>query len=361
LNRAFSRVKVSLLPKIRDSDVLHMHVLSKLVLAPDTEAPLEGIEAWDEFWLTADAHHVHVRALDALKRIQGMSCEGLDSLVDSERARIAALMEKLPVICRELESDSVKVAIIKSLDHWPDFGSDIDLFTDAPERCVSEILRSRFDAKIVPASVGDRLANKVNYQIPGLRELVEVHFGRLGQTGEHVQLARRVLTRCRAEEFSGASLPVPAPEERLILAALQRMYRHFLLRICDVANTARIVDSDEVDFDELRHASKAAGIWPGVATYLKLVSQYVEHYRGHGLKLPYRVLRAARFGLGKVYPHAGFLRLPLFPQAAALYTRQFASSVSRDPTASLRLSLLPPLAAVAGTKFRVTGSDKGIW
>jgi hypothetical protein len=354
------KVEVYWLAELRESDILHMHVLSKLVLAPIAEEPLETIQAWDEFWLTANAHHVPVRAFDALKRFEGAR-QAFGSLLDDERARIAAVMETLPVICRELKAGGIGVAVIKSLDHWPDFGSDIDLFTAAPESRVSSIMRSRFDAKIVPASMGDRLANKVNYQIPGLDELVEVHFGRLGQTGEHVQLARRVLARSRVEEFNGASLPVPAPEERLILAALQRMYRHFLLRICDVANTARIVDSGQVDFDELRHASKAAGIWTGVATYLKLVSQYVEHYRGHGLKLPYRVLRAARFGLGKVYPHAGYLRLPLFPQAASLYTRQLAKSVRRDPTASLRLTLLPPLAAVAGTKYKVTGSDKGIW
>ena len=361
LNRAFSRVEVFLLPEIRQSDVLHMHVLSKLVLAPDAGEPIEEFKVWDGFWLTADAHHVPVRAFGALKRSEGGLHKGLDSLLDGERARVAGLMENLPVICRELEAGGIRVAVIKSLDHWPDFGSDIDLFTEAPEGSVSAIMRSRFDAKIVPATIGDRLANKVNYQIPGLRELVEVHFGRLGQTGEHMQLARRILAGSRIEEFNGVALPVPAPEERLLLAALQRMYRHFLLRICDVANTARIVDSGQVDFDELRHASKAAGIWPGVATYLNLVSQYVEHYRGHGLRLPYRVLRAARFGLGKVYPHAGFLRLPLFPQAASLYTRQLARSVGRDPTASLRLTLLPPLAAAAGTKYRVTGSDKGIW
>lgn len=338
-----------------------MHVLSQFVLAPESKAPPEQVEAWDKFWLTAEAHHVPLRACDALNQAQFAAQESLNALTEDERNRIAVAMEMLPVICRELEAGGIKVAVIKSLDHWPDFGSDIDLFTDAPEASVSAIMRSRFDAKIVPATIGDRLANKVNYQIPGLRELVEVHFGRLGQTGEHMQLARRILAGSRIEEFNGVALPVPAPEERLLLAALQRMYRHFLLRICDVANTARIVDSGQVDFDELRLASKAAGIWPGVATYLKLVSQYVEHYRGHGLNLQYRVLRAARFGLGKVYPHAGFLRLPLFPQAALLYTRQLARSVGRDPTASLRLTLLPPLAAAAGTKYRVTGSDKGIW
>lgn len=341
--------------------MFYIHLLSRLVLASDAGAESPETEECIEFWTTADAHHVSVRAATALKRARQLTSESLEARLNEERARIAASIKRLDAISRELQAGGVRIAVIKSLDHWPDFGSDIDLFTDAPESRVSALMRSRFEAQIVPATVGDRLANKVNYQIPGLEELVEVHFGRLGQTGEHVQLAHRVLERSCIEIFDGVALSVPAREERLIIATLQRMYRHFLLRICDVANTARIVDSGEVDFEEVRHASKAAGIWPGVATYLKLVSEYVEHYRGHGLKLPYRVLRAARFGLGKIYPHAGFLRLPLFPQAAALYTRQFVSSVGRDPTASLRLSLLPPLAAVAGTKYKVTGSDKGIW
>lgn len=268
---------------------------------------------------------------------------------------------RLPAICRELEANEIRVAVIKSLDHWPDFGSDIDLFTESPENRVSALMRSRFDAEIVPPTLGDRLAHKVNYRIPGLHELVEIHFGRLGQTGEHVELAHRVLDRSQLENFNGVSLPVPAPEERLIIAALQRMYRHFYIRICDIANAARIAESSEVDFDELRHASKAAGVWPGVATYLKLVSQYVEHYRGHAVQMPFRVFRAARFGVKKIYPHSGFLRLPLFPQAASLYTRQLAKSLRRDPTASLRLTLLPPLAAAAGTKYKMTGNDKGVW
>jgi hypothetical protein len=77
--------------------------------------------------------------------------------------------------------------------------------------------------------------------------------------------------------------------------------------------------------------------------------------------MPYRVFHAARFGLKKVYPHAGYLRLPLFPQAASLFTRQFARSVRRDTTASMRLSLFPPLAAAAAAKYKITGSDKGVW
>ena len=354
------RAGVCPLAEFRESDIVQIHVLSRLVLGANSQACGVEIQEDDELWKMADAHHVLIRAGRALTSLQPSSSKTSEILA-TEHARIAALIEQLPAICRELQTDGIGVAVIKSLDHWPDFGSDIDLFTDSPESRVSAVMRSRFDAEIIPPTLCDRLANKVNYRVPGLRELVEIHFGRLGQTGEHVELARRVLDRSRIENFGGVSLPVPAPEERLIIAALQRMYRHFYIRLCDIANAARIAESCEVDFDELRHASKDASVWPGVATYLKLVSQYVEHYRGQGVRLPYRVFHAARFGLKKIYPHSGFLRLPLFPQAASLYTRQLAKSLRRDPAASLRLSLLPPLAAAAGTKYKITGSDKGVW
>jgi hypothetical protein len=349
------------LSEFHQYDIFHMHVLSALVLSPEKVNTVSDVRDWRQFCAIADAHHVLVRSGMAVKRIVGAQCDEFYRILQREETRIASLMQCLSLILRELDTAGVPVAVIKSLDHWPDFGSDIDLFTDAPENVVTPIMRGRFDAEVVVPTLGDRLANKVNYRIPGMSELVEVHYGRLGQTGEHIDLARRVLARRRVDAFNGAIVPVPAPEEILIIATLQRMYRHFYFRICDIVNAARIVESGDVDFDELRHASRSAGIWPGVATYLKLVSQYVEHYRGRSLCLPYRVTHAARFGLKKVYPHAGFLRVPLFPQAASLYTRQLAKSVRRDPAATLRLSLLPPLAAAAGAKYKITGSDKGVW
>jgi hypothetical protein len=72
------------------------------------------------------------------------------------------------------------------------------------------------------------------------------------------------------------------------------MYRHFLLRVCDVANTARIVDSGQVDFEELREASEVAIIWPGVATYLNIISQYMEHYPPGKWKVVHRLRYSLR-------------------------------------------------------------------
>ena len=52
-------------------------------------------------------------------------------------------------------------------------------------------MQRRFDAQIAPQSWGDRLACKWNFIIPGLPDPVEIHMGRLGQTGEQRLLASR--------------------------------------------------------------------------------------------------------------------------------------------------------------------------
>jgi hypothetical protein len=71
---------------------------------------------------------------------------------------------------------------------------------------------------------------------------------------------------------------------------------------------------------------------------------------------------AARFGIEKMYPNAGFLRLPLFPQGAELYLRQLTKLLRRrDTNGSLRLGLVPPLAMAAGLRYKFTGNQHGIW
>src|ERR1700687_2688750 len=99
---------------------------------------------------------------------------------------------------------------------------------------------THFNAKLEERSWGDRLANKWNFVVPGLPELVEVHVKRLGQTGERVATANSLVARAGAVELGGHTFPVPAPEERLIISTLQRMYRHFYLRLCDIVDTAAL-------------------------------------------------------------------------------------------------------------------------
>lgn len=347
-----------------------VQALSILTITPeraDAAAHIIGSptdQEWSDLISLADSHHVVVRSLQALRpAAQGDSVmqQRIAVTLDAEYARIKNALAHLDRVCRELEAAGCPVAVMKSLDHWPDLGNDLDLYTTAPEREVVRVFK-RLGANVEPRSWGDRLAHKWNFSIPGLRESVEVHSERLGQTGEHIALAQRFVARRVPRAIEGYTFLVPAPEESIIVATLQRMYRHFYFRVCDIVNSGAIAASGALKYEELRRASNVGGIWPGVATYLKIVSDYLARYRGTGLDLPAGVLRAARFGGERLHVQRRFLRIPIMPEGAGLYTKQVAATAMRgDVPATFRLSLLPPLASVAAVAFKVTGDDKGIW
>ena len=321
----------------------------------------------DEFLALADAHHVVVRAMQALSGPAAGTgntdiIQWASEALAHENARIENALKYLDSIVRTLDPAGCRVTVIKSLDHWPDVGNDLDLYSPADEKAIVRLMVDKFKARVEPRSWGDRLANKWNFSIEGLRELIEVHSQRLGQTGEHRAIAERVMQRRVTRLLGGYSFPVPAPEERIIIATLQRMYRHFYFRICDIVNTANLIETDGIDFGELRRGADLGGIWPGVATYLVIASDYVKQYRGTGLELPPEVRATARFGGNKITVRQKFFRVPIVPEGASLYTRQVTETALRgDLPGTLRLSLLPYLASAAAVAAKVTGSDKGIW
>jgi hypothetical protein len=351
----------------------NIRTLSILTLAPNRAAEvLDSIAHFADTDRTqlremADSHHVVMRALAVLHdTAESASTHNLRTwaleVIEQETARIAKAIAYLGDICEQLETSVCPVVVMKTLDHWPDLGNDLDLYSTASEQKIVEVFTRKLHAEIEPRSWGDRLAHKWNFKLPGLRESVEVHVQRLGQTGEHTAMARRLVGRRQYRELMGRVFPVPAPEERIITATLQRMYRHFYFRICDIADTAALIDENRVDFRELETAALLGGIWPGVCTYLNIVSDYIAEYRGEGLSMPASVFENAVCGGEKMRVKNLFLRVPILPQGAALYTRQVKNAALRGNVgATLRLSLLPPLASVAALAFRMTGSDKGIW
>lgn len=351
----------------------YMDALFSLTLSPSQAdgaiffvASLTPAERF-EFLSLADSHHVPVRGLTTVvERCRGNGHSEAGSwaaeAIEKERSRISTALVYLHSICDELESANCPTTVMKSLDHYPDLGNDLDLYSTASEKAICKAMTAKFNARIEARSWGDRLANKWNFAVPGLRESVEIHVQRLGQTGEHTALARRFVTRRVMKVVEEKTYYVPAAEERIVVATLQRMYRHFYFRVCDIVNSAAIVESGELDFQELKRTTEAAGIWPGVATYLAVVSDHIKRYRGIPLALPEFLIAAARFGGNEIKPRARFLRVPVMPHAAALYTHQVTHAAAcGDVPATFRLTLLPYLASAAAVAYRVTGSDKGVW
>lgn len=313
----------------------------------------------------ADKHHVTVRALRVVEQAaaqQGQKIlqEWCTETIEAETIRIANAVEWLHAIVHTLQDAGCSVTVIKSLDHWPDLGSDLDLYTNgAPDRVV-QIMQQRLQAQLEPRSWGDKLANKWNFQVPGLRELIEIHVRYLGQTGEQKLMAERVIERSVWKEVNGRAFPVPAPEERVLISTLQRMYRHFYFRLCDMADFAALLARRAIDFTELRQGANAGGIWPGVASFLVIVSNYTKSF-GASISLPLEVVESAYADDLNVQFRGNFLRVPMKP-AAGLYGSQLITAGRHgDLRAISRLPLLPPLAVSALVAFRLTGSDKGVW
>lgn len=324
-------------------------------------------EQFDDLLTLANLNHVVIRGMTLFQQIvraagdEGRAQWAADALA-VEEGRINNAVPFLHDICRAFEEHGHDVTVIKSLDHWPDLGSDLDLYTNAKPEDVVKLMTQRFGATVSARSWGDRLACKWNFEIPGLPESVEIHVGRLGQTGEQSAIATSLISRTRLIQVAGRTFRVTHKSDRLLISTLRRMYRHFYFRLCDIIDSAALVEKDGVDFQDLHKVAQNADIWEGTATYLAIVSDYVAKYRGTPVRLPSLVTSSARFGGDSVFYARGFIRVPIMPQSAKLYGSQLAGILKkRELHNGARLSLLPWLATAAVVGQKLTGSDKGIW
>lgn len=366
---------------VRDT-TKNLQLLSELLLTPQLSSetnghtPSSGIREAVSVLSTRDledlealalTNHVIMRSFVPLQDLltaggNGEGAEWASRAMQREVQRIGYALGFLAQICAALAESGCPVTVIKSLDHWPDLGSDLDLYTDSDAARVVEAMSSHFNAKLADRSWGDRLANKWNFIVPGLPELIEVHAGRLGQTGEQTIVTRSLSARNRTIQVGGHSFRVPAPEDRIVISTLQRMYRHFYIRVCDIVDNAGLLDQRLVDFQYLRSLGAAAGLWEGIATYLRIISEYVQTYRGTGVPLPAFVIESAKFGTDQVRFRRDFLRVSILPHSLNLYASELTTLLLKgDFRNSFRLGLLPGLATAAAIEQKMTGSDKGIW
>jgi len=355
-----------------DSNKEHLAALSALTFAPSSDTGVNYVRGLKdsqraELLALAQSNHVVLRAFKPLLDRHGASCPAdlrqfCQQVTSDERNRIGGALPVLHEICHEFQDAGYPLVVIKTLDHWPDFGNDIDLYTPADEGLVRRIFQEKFNAGLVSRSWGDHLANKWNFAVPGIVPQVEVHVQRLGQAGEHLHLARRVAEQSVPLTANGYTFQVPAPEERVIAATLQRMYRHLYFRLCDVLNTATLVEADAIDYEKLRRAADLGGIWWGVATYLTVALEYFTRFSGRSLPLPAAVAGSAMFKADKLFVRGQYIHVPVLPQGMTLYQRQWMETARRaDLSATLRLSMVPPLASAAALSYAIFGSCERIW
>jgi hypothetical protein len=349
----------------------HIHSLLLLTLAPETDAGrsyLREIEdaQWPELLALAEAHHVTLRAFEPLlsaptDSVPSHVLRWIGPAIQAEHARIEEVLPALDNICRACAQVGAPLVVIKSLDHWPDFGDDADVYTNAKHKLVKKILIGKFHSARKPRTIGDRLAGKQTYIIPGVKTHFEAHVRRLGQVGEQVPVAQRFVERAREVVVNGYTFLIPAVEERIIVAALMRMYRHLHIRICDVVNTGKLIERGAVDYDELRRAAELGGIWSGVATYLTIVADFYQRFAEKPLALSADIRAGALFGIDKL-SIGKFMQIPMLREASRLYRRQWAQTARRGSiAASMRLMTVPPLVSASSAAHALFGRGLRIW
>src|SRR5271155_2004631 len=195
-------------------------ILSEFLLGgvdPDSDITKISEEEFSDLVALANSNHVVVRGLEVFLRLAGDAgdwrrAEWAANAIAAESARIENAISFLHKICCTFELEGHDVAVIKSLDHWPDLGSDLDLYTNTKPADVIGFMKRRFNAELASRSWGDRLANKWNFVVPGLPELVEIHMGRLGQTGEQIAITESLSARAQVTQLGLCTLRVPAAE-----------------------------------------------------------------------------------------------------------------------------------------------------
>src|SRR5579862_519646 len=131
-----------------------LKLVSELLLSPEsTSCQVKRLSAPELHHLQALAmtNHVIMRSFPRLGSIAELTGDHrtsswIASEVQKESARIHHALKFLERICAALEQRGCPAIVIKSLDHWPDLGSDLDLFTSAVPTDVVKAMTSEFNA-----------------------------------------------------------------------------------------------------------------------------------------------------------------------------------------------------------------------
>ena len=96
-----------------------------------------------EFASLADSHHVLVRGLNtileqATRDDATVLAHWASGELEKEHKRISTALVYLEHICEELENAHCPTTVMKSLDHYPDLGNDLDLYSTADEGAICE-------------------------------------------------------------------------------------------------------------------------------------------------------------------------------------------------------------------------------
>ena len=325
---------------------------TKVGINPDDLAHLH----WDFLLNLLKKNIITIRALTTLKGIEpNPSISAMfDRILDKENARTSRMLQLIGKISQVFEEEGIDFLVIKTLDHYPDMGNDVDIFVLDGYKGVDAVIKNGFGASVLEASVGDKLAGKRNYKVNGYPFALEVHYNRLGQVGEHKAYPKILMRNRQTAAIDGIKTFIPSPEDQLILRVIQRIYRHFNIRISDVFNTINALNHNDLNWNYLLDITKQIGIFEGLCLYMSYMNQIYRKFFEYDMLSPDLGRVLIKNGLEDLGFKNLHYRFPLFSIPSKVYLKKFFSDFKDfDWEGVGRLSLLLPLALITLTYLKV--------
>lgn len=304
-------------------------------------------------------NNVIIRVLEAIYETkESNTISKWEEISLEEKMRCEKSAALIKEITQSLDEENIKYAVIKTLDSYPDWGTDVDMFVDAPFKRTKEWVRRVYNGKIRPRKITEVMCGKMSVFIQG-HPVLELHCRMMGQVGEQAALARSLTKNSRLFERGGIRTYIPSKEEQIIIIAIHRLYRHLSFKISDIVNAITLLKESDFNWERLLKLSEDCGMSKGIAYLLGMLENIHIAYFDNGF-MPEKYKGLIDSGAQLSFRH-WFFRIPLFSVPPRLYSAEACYFLKRGRLGSVaRLSLIPVLSLIAYATIKIF-KDDWVW
>lgn len=281
-----------------------------------------------------------------------------EDILRMERERCEKSVNLARVMPKSLEDDNIGYAVIKTLDNYPDFGADVDMFIAENFKTMKDWIQKKHRGAIRQRKISEVLCGKMTVDIPGYSRL-EFHCDRMGQVGEQPALAESIIKNRRLFEADDIKAYIPSLEDQVIILTIHRLYRHLNFKTADIVNAITLLKNKNFNWEYLFKFSERLGIKEGIRYLLGIMENvHISYFREGFLPKDIKILMYKK---NELFFRHYFFRIPLFKVPIKLYGCEFNSYLKRGNIDSiLRLSLIPILSALSYLSIKFF-KDEQIW
>jgi hypothetical protein len=238
---------------------------------------------WEVATGLAVRNGVLVRLASAVKR-RGFTLPAR-LLTRAERARAHAdhVLGLVAQVSQACERHGVPYVFLKLVQHYPDVGGTLELLVDASAKRTDQAVLDHVPALPKATHLRNRIAGTTTYAVPSYDTSIVVYHGRLGQVGEHPDLAQLVLRSRHRARLGFLTSVAPSTDEQLLLQAVRWAYGQTSLRLADLFWTSATLRAGQLQWAAVVRAAEATGLLAGLSCHLSYVEQIYRDVFGIGL------------------------------------------------------------------------------